>query len=246
MVLLLVIASMLPLFAGKMDLGDPNLVERFGMNIVKDKIDLYDPDELGLWVLQRDYQQKYRKVRNDEFELEDAKKWALEKFKQKLAKVKPIDKDTEYHIYLGGVKFGKYDFKEKKFPLTNALEENSYMQYRGKGKVVNPYRSSKLMFENASAEVNYIPMEKADAKKFLKSRKNKYGNVDRDLIAHYVYTITSFEEVDEFQPNGRGMTIKFEGKLKSVEFMDKKRKHVLKKVDFDRVGNPSFENNNTN
>lgn len=231
-------------FAGNLDLGDKNLVERFGMNILKDKIDLYDPDEFGLWVLQKDYRTKYRKVRNDEFELDDAKKWAFEKFKQKLEKVKPIDKNAEYHLYLGGVKFGKYDFKEKRFPLTGALEEGSYMQYRGKGKIVHYYNRSKLIFDNATSDVNFIPMEKAEAKKFLKSRKDKYGNVDRNLIAHYVYTLKNYEQVNEFQPGRSLMTIKFEGELKSVEFMDKKRKHILKHIDFS--SNLSSDMNNSN
>jgi len=232
MILVLMIGMALPLFAEKLNLGDPSLVERFGMNILKDKIDLYDPDEFGLWVLQHDYSSKYQKVRNDEFELDDAKKWAFDKYKQKLEKVKPIDKNAEYHIYLGGVRFGKYDFKEKRFPLIGALEEGSYMQYKGKGKIVNYYNRSKLIFDNATSDVNFIPMEKAEAKKFLKSRKDKYGNVDRNLIAHYIYTLKNYEQINEFQPGRSLMTIKFEGELKSVEFMDKKRKKIIEKIEF--------------
>ena len=241
----IIVGVMQSLWAEKLNLGDPNLVERFGMQIVKEKIDLYDVDALGLWVLKNDYRSKYQKVRNDEFELDDAKKWAFDKFKQKLSRIKPIDKDAEFHLYLSGVEFGKYDFRGKKFPLLNALEEGTYMRYGGRGKIVERWRGAKLVFENATSEINYLPMEKEEAKKFVRSRKDKYGNIDRNLAAHYVYTITSYEETDEFRPNEQVMRIKFTGRLKSVDFMDKKQKYVLKHFEFLPNRNPDMNNSNT-
>lgn len=241
---IVLIGLSIPLFAEKLNLDDSKLIERFGALMLKDKLDMYDPDEFGLYVLQKDYRSKYQKVRNDEFELDDAKKWAFDKFKKKLEKVKPIDSDAEYHLILG-VKFQKYDFKAKRFPI-DALTEDSYMRYGGKDDIVSSYRNSKLVFENAVDDINFISMSKDEAKKFIKARKDKYGNIDRQLIAHYIYKITEYKEVDEFKPNGRKMTLKFTGKLKSVEFMDKKRKHVLKKVDFENIGNTSSDDNNTN
>jgi len=243
-ILILMAGMVLPLFAERLNLGDPGLVERFGKHIVKDKIDLYDPDTLGLWVLQHDYRQKYNRVHNDEFELDDAKKWALEKFKLKLSKLKPIDPNAEYDLYLGGVSFGKYDFKEERFPLKGAIEEGTYMQYPGKDYIVKSWHDSILKFENATSKDNFIPMEKAEAKKFLRSRKDKYGNIDRRLVAHYVYTLVGYEEDEEFIPNSKKMTIKFKGKLKFVEFMDEKKKRVLRRIDF--LSNTVSDMNNTN
>jgi len=237
-----------PVFSEEFNLQDKTLVEHFGALIVKEKIDLYDSDEFGLWVLQKGYQSKYQKVQNDEFEFNDAKEWAFKNFKKKLEKVESFSKNTEFHLFLSS-KFNKYDFKSKTFPI-DALSEGTYMNYAGKNDLVQYYNNSKLVFENATDEVNFLPMNKDEAKKFIKLRKDKYGNIDRKLIAHYIYTITDFKEVDEFKPNGSKMTIKFTGKLKSVEFMDKKRKHVLKRVEFNApvlasTNVVSIENNTT-
>jgi len=230
MPLVVLVGLVVPTFAEKLDLGNPNIVENFGATIVKEKLDTYDSVSLGLWFLKKNYHEKWSRVRNDEFELDDAKVWAFDQLKKKLDKAKPIKKGAEYHLHLTS-KIEKYDFKAKSFPV-KALSENSYMQYKGKNIFVTGYSSSKLLFENASTSVNFIPMEKAAAKKFIKSRKDRYGTVDRNIIAHYVYTITSFSEDREFKSDGSTMTIKFMGKLKSVEFMDKSRKHILYRVDF--------------
>jgi len=221
----------IPSFAEKLDLGNPLVVENFGANIVKEKLDTYDSEALGLWYLKNHYESKWNRVRNDEFELNDAKNWAFEELKKKLSKIKPINKDAEYNLYLSS-KFTKYDFKSQSFPV-EALTGNSYMTYAGKREFVSSYNDSKLLFENADESVNFIPMKKDDAKKFIQSRKNKYGDINREIVAHYVYTITNYVEDREFTSDGSPMTIKFTAKLKSVEFMDKSRKHILHTVNFE-------------
>lgn len=244
-VAVMVFMIIMPLFGSKLDLADPLVVENFGANIVKEKLDSYDADALGLWYLRRNYRSKWSKVREDEFELNDAKEWAFNQLKKKLEKAKPINKDDKYHMYVN-VRFGKYDFKSRSFPV-EALTPNSYMSYRGKGEFVSSYSSSKLTFENANEAVNFIPMKKEDAKKFIQSRKDRYGNIDRDIVAHYTYKITNVAEADEFTSDGRPMTLNFTGKLESVEFMDKKRKHILHKVNFSQLEkNTTNEANATN
>lgn len=229
--LIVLLGLTLPLCAQKLDLNNPKIIENFGANIVKEKLDTYDSVALGLWYLKTNYRSKWDRVKNDEFELDDAKVWAFEQFKKKLNKVPPINKDAEYHLYLSA-KFGKYDFKSKRFPV-EALVEGTYMSYTGKGEFVSSYyRDSKLEFENASIAYNYIPMSKIEAKKFIKNRKSSGGYVNRDIVAHYIYTIVSYEEDHEFTSDGSAMTLKFMGKLKSVEFMDKKRKNILHTVQY--------------
>lgn len=239
-VLLVLLLGIISLSGEELNLQDKMLVEHFGALIVKDKIDMYDSDEFGLWVLKKDYKSKYRKVQNDEFEFSDAKEWAFNNFKKKLEKVKPFSKDTEFHLFLSS-KFEKYNFKSKTFPI-DALSKGTFMKYAGKGNLVHYYSDSRLVFENATDEVNFLAMTKEKAKEFIRVRKDEYGNIDRQLIAHYIYTITNFKEVNEFKPNGQRMTIKFTGRLKSVEFMDKKRKHILKRVDFENMGSTSSNN----
>jgi len=234
-ILILVCLFTMPVLAEKLDLGNPLVVENFGINIVNEKLDTYDSVALGLWYLKSNYRSKWNRVRNDEFESDDAKTWAFEQLKKKLSKIQSIDKNMEYHLYLNA-KFGKYDFKTQSFPV-EALSGNSYMSYLGKGEFVDRYYASKLFFENADESVNSIPMKKPDAKKFIKLRRTKYGTIDRKIIAHYVYTITNYTEDKEFTSSGSPMTIKFTAKLKLVEFMDKKRTKVLHKVDFTQLEN---------
>lgn len=240
-VIILLCLVFMPAFAEKLDLGNPLVVENFGANIVKNKLDTYDFVALGLWYLENNYRSKWNRVRDDEFELDDAKNWAFSQLKKKLAKTKPIDKNAEYHLYLNS-RFTKYDFKSQAFPV-EALSENSYMSYSGKGEFVNRYSKSRLSFENADESVNFIPMKKADAKKFIKLRKNSYGSINRQIVAHYIYTITNYIEDREFKSDGSPMSIKFVAKLKSVEFMDKSRKHILHIVDFEKIDDKSSDAN---
>lgn len=215
-------------FSEKYDLADPLLVEQFGANIVKEKLDTYDKDSLGLWYLKKKYNEKLRKVQQDEFEFDDAKSWAFEQLKKKLAKIKSVDKSADYHLNLK-IQFGKYDFNSEFFPI-EALMEDAYMQYAGKGEFVAGYRNSKLLFEKFNDGINILPMKKEEAKAFIKKRKNSNGYINRELTAHYVYTISDVKEDIEFTSSGSPMTIKFIGKLKSVEFMDKKGKKVLRSI----------------
>jgi len=230
----------IPAMAQKLNLGDTSTVENFGANIVKEKIDTYDTVALGLWYLKKSYRSKWSRVQNDEFELDDAKNWAFKQLVKKLDRVTPIDKNAEYDLYLN-VKFTKYDFKSEGFPV-EALSVNSYMSYSGKDEFVTRYADSKLYFENIDESINFIPMKKEDAKNFVKSRKGKYGGVDRSIVAHYVYKITSYVEDREFTSDGSTMTIKFTAKLKSVEFMDKNKKTVYQKIDFDKDSSSTKEN----
>ena len=225
--------------AGKLNLDNPSIVEYFGANIIKKKFDTYDSDTLAIWYLKDNYKEKWYRVKNDEFEFDGAKIWALNQLKKQLSDLKPIDKEAEYHLYLKA-SFGKYNFKLKGFPI-KALSEDSYMTYHGKGIFVDNYYaySSKLFFENANNKFNFIPMEKTKAKKFINSKKDRYGNINRRLTAHYIYKITNFTEDRKFKSNGSTMTIKFTGKIKSVEFID--RKNILYRVDF----NSNNENNIT-
>jgi hypothetical protein len=220
----------IPLMAQKLNLGDSSTLENFGVNIVKEKIDTYDTIALGLWYLKNNYNSKWRRVQNDEFELEDAKQWAFKQLVKKLDRAKPIDKNAEYDLYLN-IKFTKYDFKLERFPV-EALSADSYMSYSAKGEFVQRYANSKLSFENIDESINFIPMKKEEAKNFIKSKKSKYGDIDRSIVAHYVYIITNFEEGKEFTSDGIPMTINFTAKLKSLEFMDKNRKTIFQKINF--------------
>ncbi len=206
-------------------LNDTKTVERFGSIVVKEKLAEYDEDALASWTLRHDYAEKNKNTHDDEFEYDEAKTWALEKFKEKISKVKKFDVNQEFKLNLSA-KIGTYDFKAKSFPI-EALTPNAYINFRGNGYFV---RGGKLLFDNATADINNIPMEKAKAKIFIKSRKRN-GHIDRKLTATYIYTIKEYEETNAFQP-GRAMSLELTAILKSVEFADSKTGKVIWKANY--------------
>lgn len=224
-------------FAREWNLNDGHLVESFGLGIVGKKLDVYDPDALGEWALETYYYNKYRKTKNDEFEFDAAKQWALNAFKKRIGMVKLPGSKSDIHLYLNS-EFGKYDFKNQRFPLKGMTAE-SFIRYNGEGKVVSSYKNSKLVLENADAEKNYLPMAKEEARKFIRRRKDSYGDIDRRLVLHYVYRLKSAEEKDEFDPGNSMMTILFTGHIRYIEVMDKEKKSVLYRIVFS-------DNNQTN
>jgi len=135
--------------AKELNLDNRKLVEQFGANILKEKIDSYDPQKLGLWYLKRKYSQKWNSVKNDEFELDDTKIWAFEQLKKRLESIEPIDEKAQYHLYLNA-RFGKYDFKHKRFPIKGALIKRGYMSYWGQGEFVFASPTSNLTFANSN------------------------------------------------------------------------------------------------
>jgi hypothetical protein len=216
------VLSFVCLFAEELTLKDSKVVEQFGAMIVKEKLDSYDPNELGLKILKTYHESKYQEVKNDEFEFNDAKKWALDNFKT----MKPIDKQARFYIDLE-VDFGEYNFHDEYFQI-NALTKDSSMGYYGGNKLV---AYADVVFDNPNDSCNTLNMKKDEAKEFIKSRKNQYGNVDRKLIAHYIYTIINYKEVEEFKPNRSSMRIKLMGHIESVVFMDKK-KNIIQTVNY--------------
>ena len=216
--------------AKEWDLGDRSLVEDFGMGIVGQKLDIYDPDALSEWVLKTYYRKKYNRTHDDEFEFDSAKQWALEAFKKRISMLRLPSKNDHFNLYLNA-RFGKYDFKHQRFPV-KALTEDSYLTYGGEGKIVSYYQGSKLTFENVDSEKNFIYMKKDQAKRFISKRKSSGGWVDRKLIIHYVYTLQNAKENREFDPGNSEMTIDFTGKIKYMEIMDSSRKTIIQRIDF--------------
>ena len=241
---IMIIALTLAAVSKEWNLNNRHLLENFGLGIVGKKIDVYDPDALGEWALKTYYYKKYQKTRNDEFEFDDAKQWALKAFKKRIAMVKLPNATDDMHLYLRA-EFGKYDFKKQRFPLSG-LTEDSYITYRGEGKVVSYYSDSRLTMTNADAEKNFLPMDKESAKRFIGTRKNSTGYVNRDIVLHYVYHLKSAEENREFSPSeNTRMTLNFRGVIRYIEVMDKNRKQIYHRIIFSDPNNSSETQNNS-
>ena len=207
-------------------LDKPN-VERLAALLVQEKVKekVYDEDALALWTLQHDYPNKYQNTRNDEFEFDDAKKWALSQFKTKLNKVKKFDENQLFTFNLHA-SMESYDFKENIFPV-NAIASDSYVNIQGNYRLAS---QGALVFSNATSDINHIPMPKEKAKEFIKSRK-RYGNIDRRLTASYIFTIKEYKEKSPFKPENP-MNIEVLATLKSVEFKNSTTGKVIWKANY--------------
>lgn len=179
-------------------------------------------DAFGLWYLYGYQRSKYDRVKNDEFERDDAIKSAYKIF---------VKKQKEYEGYIGensilnlNITFGEYNFKEMNFPLAT-MTKSSFIRYND-----DPYDnqcSGKLIFDNTKIENAILPMGKDEAKKFIQKRKSSSGSISRDLIAKYYYTIVSTETtMDETNYSARPH-VRVIGHINKLEILDKKEKVLI-------------------
>ena len=133
------------------------------------------------------YMSKYRKpvwskYRNDEFELEDKRIETIDIMRERIVSFdlsEPFTINTDFS-------FGEYDFKSKEFPVVS-LSESHYFYVDSNRSGTFPYRY-KIYFSNYNL-VGNLPMSKEDAKSFLKSKKDRYGNVRRILPAKITFHV---------------------------------------------------------
>ena len=218
----------MPLFAHESSFSNGQIVEKFAMHIMKNKINSYNKRELGKFLLEKTNYQKFKKIYNDEFELEDASIETLRQFNSSLNTLSPVNLKEEYDLFLD-VNFKEYNFKAESFQIKGGLSKDSYMMYGGRNILV-PARNngSKLFFDNTVDNSNIIYLNKSKARAFMKSIKEQDRNIDRSLIAHYVFVINSFkEEQILLSTNEMFMTIKFMASLKYVDYINKKNNKVI-------------------
>lgn len=183
-----------PLVAKQSSLDDGKIVETLAKHIVKAQMDKYEPGDLGRYLLEKEDSGNYYKIKGDDFELEDQSTAILAKFKKELAELPQVNKEKKYDLYMNA-RFDKYDFKKKGFKLQRVLEEGIYMIYKGRvGPISGKGTNSVLNFDNLNDESIMMYLDKAKAKALIGSRKDKGGNVNREILAHYVYTIEEYKE----------------------------------------------------
>jgi len=183
----IVVAGMLSiavsLFAD-VNLNDEKICDNVALFGLQSTLSKVDKTSAGRWYLRLAQSSTYSEVRNDEFELDGAIEEAYTALEKSV-------KDSENFIGQTGIlrlgsKFKKYDFKKHSFPIS-LMETNSYISFSGE-KLAAYRESLVLTFDNINPKNTSLPMIKADAKSFMKSRKHN-GRVDRGLTAKYTYTI---------------------------------------------------------
>lgn len=151
----------------------------------------------------KDVWEKYNK---DEFEIGAKKAETIKMMQSAAAKVDLADP----FIIRTGLAFGEYNFENNSFEL-KPFEEGSYFPSN-----CNCYTSAiKVFFENPDL-VDGIKMPTDQAKAFLAARKDKWGNVNRQVVAELKVVIV--------KADAKGLI----GKLTNVRlFEDQKRTKVL-------------------
>ncbi|MCT7562160.1 DUF4852 domain-containing protein [Aliarcobacter butzleri] len=206
-------------------------VDKLAMAGLKDSINNIDEKSGGLWYLYRAQTTKWDKVKNDEFEIQDAISKAYPLFKNTIEKNQElIGKQT---VVLVGVNFQDYDFSKESFEIGNLLDEKSYLEFYG-----DEFSNGiKLSFDNTNAQGTFLAMNKEDAKQFVQKRKNSYGEVNRKLIAKYYFKIKSISSFDKnvigcVYSKGRTnncnalSTSSVVGHIEKIEILDDKNKVI--------------------
>lgn len=132
----------------------------------------------------------WNRYHNDEFEL-------LEKRKETLglmaAEIKRFSLEQAF-VVRTTTTFGTYDFAKQQYPIAG-WNETSYFYESG-----YPHAdfagTIRVFFENPQAVVG-IPMTAAAAREFLRGRKDRYGNIDRNVSVVLSVRILKFKDAPQ-------------------------------------------------
>ena len=137
----------------------------------------------------------YNKYKNDEFEWDEQFSNIKDSLK---TKVENADMDSVYSISTS-VQFGDYNFANEGFNVT--IGEGTFFPfdrfenwfYLERGSIFQKRMALKL---DSFEKYNFIGMPKAEAKTFLQSRKDSYGNVNREVTVQIKYKLASFDSAE--------------------------------------------------
>lgn len=126
---------------------------------------------------------EHKKYRDDEFEWEDI----LLKNKNYLSeKINSSQNKTDF-IIITGFDFGKYDSQRNGYAME--IGAGTYFRYSTSNETNISGRHPNDTFEKDVRffpldieKYSLLPMNKDDAKTFLNERKNRYGNIDRNIV----------------------------------------------------------------
>ena len=219
----------LNLVFGDFSLSNEEKVDELGIASVYPILSKLDKQSVSIWYLHGRYPAKWDRVKDDEFEFEDALNEAYEQLKKESKELYDHYKKETGVLNLNA-KFKKYDFSNQCFPL-EVMDKNSFVDFYGHRMVNN----AKLIFNNTNPKGYCLPMDKKTAKGFVKSRKhdNWFGDkIDRRVTARYYYKIDKIK-IDEGRLNSNRPSsiytpnIAINGKIEKLEIIDPYTKKIL-------------------
>lgn len=176
----------------------------FGLDLTWSNLSLIyakDKNLTDLYVYSNDYIHEvhnhfWSKNHDDEFAFEEKRDLYIQEMKTKILNIN-ITKE-EFFIYTS-VNFGQYNFKTKTFPLTDKPIKSSY--YSIKPKNISSYKVSAFpkqynIFFNNPEVIKDVTLAKKQAKDFLQTRKDRYGNINRKLTTKITFKIKKLQEIE--------------------------------------------------
>lgn len=177
-----------------------------------------EPDKFVDWCFRKMDRETYDRVKNDEFEF-------YSKFEEMREKCNSSFKNysEESYVITTDVTFDEYDFNKKAYPVNIDIEPSSF--FYSSGNMFEIPDNAALSFIDISIFRDvYIPMEMSEAKAFLNRRKDRYGNVNRELTLELKVKVVDAK--DEYIKSGRSFYneyINLIGEIESAVILEKNR-----------------------
>ena len=178
-------------------------------------------------------EENYNKYRNDEFEWHEQFQIMKKNFDKK---IQEADLSSTYTI-VTSVDFGDYDFTNEGFPVSISADtffplgkNSSYWVRSNSGTVFSKQTALKL---NDFHKYNFFKYAKNDAKTFLQTRKNSYGNVDRSVTLMISYKVASYDsaEYKNFEKIALSNDyLPVVGNIENIEVYDASNQRNIKKI----------------
>ncbi|WP_443739469.1 DUF4852 domain-containing protein [Treponema sp.] len=146
-------------------------------------------DNQYMYLIYQYFYDDYKQFHNDEFEWEDHKANDIKAINEEIASCKNY-KDKKFYV-VTRAEFGSYDFEKQGYPVN--LPEGTYFSYqRSSVNSWNDATSDMALYMPDMTKYNFFPMEKSQAKTFQTARKDRWGEIDRNIILVIHYTIEDF------------------------------------------------------
>lgn len=118
----------------------------------------------------------WRRVREDEFQLETERKRVARQFEREVADFS-LERDVILHTWL---KLGKYNLEKQAFPVTNMSAGHSWSESKDRFAVSEFSDVLDVYLKNYDM-LTELPMSPDEAQAFLQRRKDSRGRINRDV-----------------------------------------------------------------
>lgn len=183
-----------------------------------------------MFLIKNDFYKDWQQFHEDEFEWEDHKANDVKAIQDEINTFKNY-KEKKYYA-VTNAEFGKYDFEKEGYPVD--IAEGVYFQLDKPYNFYYTYEENKSIPDMALwlvdfSKYNFFPMPKDKAKSFQTERKDRYGDINRNIILVIHYTIEDFTSTKykgiakTFEKSGYTPVV---ANISSIEIYDEKNKKI--------------------